>query len=149
MSATLVLRHMLPKVKGQSFKPFSEEEKDFIADVMAGLGDLAQYCPTSPREVKFLADWLQFVGDDTKLCTRMCRAILNHAPIGEYYRRFNIPEEHSCPCGAARQSCEHIFTRCPNVDTVRHTPRLMKELVGFLQRNPLAFGFRPPQQGVG
>ena len=93
--------------------------------------------------------WLRFVGDDTKLCTRMCRAILNHAPIGDYYRRFNIPEEHSCPCGAARQSRDHIFTRCPNVTTVRYTPRLMKELLGFLQRNPLAFGFRPPQQGVG
>ncbi|RXW11866.1 hypothetical protein EST38_g13991 [Candolleomyces aberdarensis] len=29
--------------------------------------------------------WLNSVGEDTRLCTCMCRAILNHAPIGKYY----------------------------------------------------------------
>jgi hypothetical protein len=48
--------------------------------------------------------WLKSVGEETKLCARMCRTILDHAPIGDYYCRFNIPEEHSCSCGAARQS---------------------------------------------
>ena len=92
--------------------------------------------------------WLRYVGEDVTLCTQMCRAILNHAPISDYYRRFNIPETHSCPCGAERQSREHIFTRCSWLDTNRGTPRLLKELIGFLQRNPLAFGFKSPSEGI-
>ena len=92
---------------------------------------------------------VKICGDDIKTCTCMCRAILNHALISDYYHRFNIPEEHSCMCGAARQLREHIFTRCPDLDTNPRSPRLMKELLGFLQRNPLAFGFRPPQEGIG
>ncbi|TEB20215.1 hypothetical protein FA13DRAFT_1801198 [Coprinellus micaceus] len=34
--------------------------------------------------------WLRYVNDDNALCARFTRAVLNHAPIGEYYRRFNI-----------------------------------------------------------
>ena len=30
--------------------------------------------------------WLKLVGGEVQLCTHMCRAILDHAPIGEYYR---------------------------------------------------------------
>jgi hypothetical protein len=36
--------------------------------------------------------WLKFVGEDVKTCTRMCRAILDHTPTSDYYRRFNIPK---------------------------------------------------------
>lgn len=51
--------------------------------------------------------------------------------------------------GAARQSCKHIFTRCPRIDMNRHTPKLLKELVGFLCKNPLAFRFNPASEGIG
>ncbi|RXW14339.1 hypothetical protein EST38_g11512 [Candolleomyces aberdarensis] len=93
--------------------------------------------------------WMKSVGEDTKLCTRMCRAILNHAPIGEYYCRFNIPEESVCTCGAERQTREHIITRCPNMNTRTRMPKLLNELIGFLQQNPNAFGFRSAPEGVG
>jgi hypothetical protein len=92
--------------------------------------------------------WLKSVGEETKLCTRMCRTILDHAPIGDYYCRFNISEEHSCSCGAARQSREHLFTRCPRLSTGR-TPKLLNELIGYLERNPVAFGFQSPSEGIG
>ncbi|RXW18106.1 hypothetical protein EST38_g7745 [Candolleomyces aberdarensis] len=93
--------------------------------------------------------WLKLVGEDTRLCTRMCRAILNHAPIGEYYRRFNIQEDYSCTHGAERQTREHIFTRCPDLNTRRRTPKLLNELLGFLQQNPTAFGFCSAPEGIG
>jgi hypothetical protein len=78
----------------------------------------------------------------------MCRAILDHAPIGDYYCWFNIPEAYSCPCGAVRQSQEHLFTRCPDMDTNRRTPKLLNELIGYLQRNPTVFGFKPPSEDI-
>jgi hypothetical protein len=43
--------------------------------------------------------WLKSVGEEVKLCTQLCRSILDHTPIGDYYSWFNIPEEHSCQCG--------------------------------------------------
>ena len=95
--------------------------------------------------------WMKLVGGEVLLCTHMCRAILDHAPIGNYYRQFNIPEEHSCTCSAIRQSCEHIFTRCLRQDTGNCMLRLMNELIVYLVRNLSAFGFCPPPspEGIG
>jgi hypothetical protein len=45
----------MPKAKGRTLKPFSDEEKDFVMDIMTGMEDLSRYTPTSPGEVKFLA----------------------------------------------------------------------------------------------
>jgi hypothetical protein len=55
LSATVSLRQSLPEVKGRTLKPFSNEEKEFIADIMTGLSDLTGYTPTSKREVEVLA----------------------------------------------------------------------------------------------
>jgi hypothetical protein len=43
--------------------------------------------------------WLDSCKDDPRLFARMCRCILNHAPFGAYYLRYNIPEPISCACG--------------------------------------------------
>ena len=48
--------------------------------------------------------WLHSVDNDNKACARLCRSVLNHAPIGEYYSRFNIQEETACTCGVDIQS---------------------------------------------
>jgi hypothetical protein len=63
--------------------------------------------------------WLRNVNEDNALCARFCRAILNHALTGEYYRRFNIPghETHECECGCPMQSRHHIFTQCGVLET--------------------------------
>jgi hypothetical protein len=45
----------LPEVKGRTLKPFSDEEKEFIADIMTGMSDLTRYTPTSRRDVEVLA----------------------------------------------------------------------------------------------
>ena len=64
--------------------------------------------------------WLRHVNEDNVLCARVCRGILNHAPIGEYYRRFNIPghDTHECECGCPTQTRRHIFTHCGVLETL-------------------------------
>jgi hypothetical protein len=68
--------------------------------------------------------WLRNVNEDNLLCARFPRAVLNHAPTGEYYRRFHIPghETHECECGCLMQTRHHIFTQCGVLDSLNRTP---------------------------
>ena len=93
--------------------------------------------------------WLHHVNEDNARCARFCRAILGHAPISEYYRRFNIPETHECECGCPVQTRHHIFTHCGVLDTLDRAPKFARELVGFLVTNPTAFGFANTPRGEG
>ena len=43
--------------------------------------------------------WLTHIGQLVTLCARATRAILNHAPIGEYRQCFFPAECTQCPCG--------------------------------------------------
>ena len=43
--------------------------------------------------------WLPHIGQSVTLCARATRAILNHAPIGEYRQHFFPAERTQCPCG--------------------------------------------------
>ena len=43
--------------------------------------------------------WLQHFRHSNSLCTQATRAIINHAPIGEYQLRFFSREDFSCLCG--------------------------------------------------
>ncbi|KAF9522024.1 hypothetical protein CPB83DRAFT_900003 [Crepidotus variabilis] len=61
------------------------------------------------------------------LVARLVRCITNHAPIGEYYHRFNIPEPG-------------------HLDALNSTPAFLWQVVKFLRDNPLVFGF-PQRQG--
>ena len=97
--------------------------------------------------------WLRHVNESNALCARMCRAILNHAPTGEYYSRFRIPghDNHECECGCPVQTRHHIFTQCGVLQTYDRDPRFVRELVWFLEDNPkaFAFGFQYAPQGDG
>ncbi|KAJ3533031.1 hypothetical protein NMY22_g7503 [Coprinellus aureogranulatus] len=84
-----------------------------------------------------------------RMCARFCRAVLNHAPIGEYYVRFNIPEDPECECGCPVQTRRHIFVQCGVLTTGNRDPKDIRELVGFLVTNPTALGFNRPPAGVG
>jgi hypothetical protein len=46
--------------------------------------------------------------------------MINRHHIGEYYREFNIPEDHSCPCGELYQTRLHVLAECPLHDEHRH-----------------------------
>ncbi|KAF8659072.1 hypothetical protein AX14_007661, partial [Amanita brunnescens Koide BX004] len=53
-------------------------------------------------------------GNDIELLSRMARAITNHAPTGEYRRRFYPDREHCCPsCPQHAQTRTHILFHCP------------------------------------
>jgi len=51
--------------------------------------------------------WLKYFEHSNFLCVRATRAIVNHAPIGEYRLRFFPRKDFKCPC-----SDYFIETRC-------------------------------------
>ncbi|KAK1215566.1 hypothetical protein PQX77_021829 [Marasmius sp. AFHP31] len=57
--------------------------------------------------------WLPHIGRTNSLTSRVVRCITNHAPVGEYYRRFRIPESEDCRCGRALETRLHVLFRCP------------------------------------
>ena len=73
--------------------------------------------------------WLKYFGHSNSLCTRMTRATINHAPIGEYRLRFFPREDFSCLCGnyLIETRC-HILHECrrynkywnPRRDSISH-----------------------------
>jgi len=88
--------------------------------------------------------WLPFIGKSVTLCARATRAILNHAPIGEFRQRFFPAECTQCPYGHCQvETCRHIFANCyrfahfPLTDLVP----TVKNFVKFLKEHPSAFAF--------
>ena len=88
--------------------------------------------------------WLPFIGESVTLCARATRAILNHAPIGEFRQRFFPVECTQCPCSHCQvETCRHIFANCrwfahfPLTDLVP----TVKDFVKFLKEHPSAFAF--------
>ena len=68
--------------------------------------------PIKPLAIKDNS-WLQHFGHSNSLCTRATRAIINHAPIGEYYLRFFPREDFSCPYSLYPiESRQHILYDC-------------------------------------
>ena len=64
-----------------------------------------------------------------------------HAPIGEYYSRFNIDESTDCRCGEF-QTRDHLLHQCdlcilPITGRIQYLPGL----AAFLEENPWALSF--------
>ena len=87
--------------------------------------------------------WLQVFGHSNSLCARATRAIINHAPIGEYRLRFFPNMDFACPCNnypiESRRYILHEYRRFngywnPRRDTLKH-------FMMFLIANPNAFAF--------
>ncbi|KAK1220447.1 hypothetical protein PQX77_016791 [Marasmius sp. AFHP31] len=94
--------------------------------------------------------WLPHIGRTNSLTSRVIRCVTNHAPVGEYYRRFHIPESEDCRCGRALETRPHVLFRCPQA--TRTGPiRYLGDLVKFLDANPGTFAMRNqlPRAGVG
>ena len=77
---------------------------------------------------------VSLVNEKNGLSTQVCRGILNHAPTGKYYCRFNIPghETHECECGCLMQTPHHILTQCSILDNLNQTLHFLYEFIGFL-----------------
>ena len=88
--------------------------------------------------------WLKKWRHSPPLFARLTCAVLLHAPIGQYKRRFFLKEDPSCPCGRAPvETRAHIIHNCKRharrpLISVRWT---LSAFTRFLRKNPKAFAF--------
>jgi ribonuclease HI len=87
-------------------------------------------------------------GHSSVLTARMARAILSHAPTGEFRRRFFPREESQCPTCGVLQSRRHILNSCTRYNRRPNFYEFLKNsadpgiaLQDFLTDNPTAFTF--------
>ena len=87
--------------------------------------------------------WLQAFGHSNLLCARATRAITNHAPIGEYWLRFLLNADFSCPCNNYPiESRRHILHKCTRFNGYWNPRRdSLNHFVMFLIMNSSAFAF--------
>ena len=68
--------------------------------------------PVEPLYTK-RGSWIKYFGHSNSLCTRATRAIVNHAPIGEYYLCFFPNKDFSYLCrDYLIESRHHILHNC-------------------------------------
>ncbi|KAA1468252.1 hypothetical protein DENSPDRAFT_833494 [Dentipellis sp. KUC8613] len=92
---------------------------------------------------------LTLTGTDTPLTARFARAVLDHAPTGEYRTRFFPNENPLCNWCPPIQSRRHILSTCthyvrpqPNfAEFLKNSAEPGPCLVSFLKANPSAFTF--------
>ena len=87
--------------------------------------------------------WLQQFSHSNSLCTRATRAIINHAPISEYYLRFFPREEFLCPCSLYPiETRWHILHDCKRFNKYWNPRRdTLSYFLLFLQFNSNTFSF--------
>lgn len=111
--------------------------------------------PEYSKEGSWLSKVKERESYSNALMARLVRCITNHAPIGEYYHRFKIPEQTSCSSCGRLQTRRHIFVGCRgHLDALsgRDVPGRISELCSYLEKNPTAFAFpqrRPLEEGAG
>ena len=90
--------------------------------------------------------WLKYFGHSNSLCTRVSRAITNHALIDEYRLRFFPRKEFSCSCKQypIETRC-HILYKCKRFNEYWNLRRdSISQFIMFLELNPNAFAFPKP-----
>ncbi|XP_006458377.1 hypothetical protein AGABI2DRAFT_115402 [Agaricus bisporus var. bisporus H97] len=90
--------------------------------------------------------------DNSPLFARLMRVMCNHAPIGEYRVRFFPNEPYkACQCDLkSPETRQHLLMVCPLfVRRINHYDldgiTTIRGLILFLQDNPQAFSFEPPE----
>lgn len=95
--------------------------------------------------------------EGNSLVARCARALLNHAPTGEYRQRFFPKLPYRCDTCGVTQSRYHILDRCPRyrhsrtslLTYLRHSDHPERILAHFLSQFPLAFSFDHAPFDVG
>ena len=87
--------------------------------------------------------WLQAFGHSNLLCAHAIRAIMNHAPIGEYCLRFFPSEDFKCPYGNYPiKTRRYILHDCMRFNGYWNPRRdSLCYFIMFLIANPRAFAF--------
>jgi hypothetical protein len=91
---------------------------------------------------------IEAAGNDMPLLARFVRAVTNHAPTGEYRRRWHPECPNTCPHDRAIHTRRHILTECGAYARVFTTTRELLEqddslieFINFLKNNNGAFSF--------
>ena len=89
------------------------------------------------------SSWLQHFSLSNLLCARASQAIVNHAPIGEYYLKFFFREDSSCLCSLySIETRQHILHKCKRFNEYWNPRRdIIAHFILFLWFNPSAFSF--------
>ncbi|KAF8626579.1 hypothetical protein AX15_004792 [Amanita polypyramis BW_CC] len=94
--------------------------------------------------------------DNIVILARLTRLITNHAPIGEYRKRFFPRESTKCNYDEEYQSRTHILTKCEgyknkfkNLDYLRRDKDGLENVVKFLKKNIKAITFGDAPKGIG
>ena len=87
--------------------------------------------------------WLKTFSYSNSLCVHATRAIMNHAPIGEYRLRFFPREKFKCPCSIYPiESRYYILHKCSRFNSYWNLRRdFLSHFVIFLETNPGIFTF--------
>jgi hypothetical protein len=114
--------------------------------------------------------WLQAFGSDVQLCACASRAILNHAPIGEYRQQFHMGDRnYRCLCRTntplrdmhVLETRHHLLTNCKHVSYPdygrwgalpgqwRPPPLSLEEFLKLLKENTKLFAFNKVQVDPG
>ena len=120
--------------KGQQWLPIRQKKKVFRPAV---------------RNKAATRFFLDLADNDIGTLSRMARAITNHAPTGEYRRRFYPDRDFSCPtCPQRVQTRTHILCHCSRYSSLcssltswSRDRKNDKSWKLFFQRNPSAFTF--------
>jgi len=119
-----------------SFQASEHNERNFLKLLNDDLNSL------KPLAIKGSL-WLQYFGHSTSLCARVTWAIINHAPIGEYWLRFFPRKDFLYPCELypieTRWHILHEYKRFNNYWNFRRDTIAYFSL--FLKLNSNAFSF--------
>ena len=116
-------------IQGQHFLSFRDRNRQFLQPSYSKGGS-----------------WLPYIGQLVTLCARVTRAILNHAPIGEYRQYFFPAECTQCLCGHCQvETRRHIFANCSRFahSLLTDLSSLVKDFVDFLKEHSGIFAFSP------
>jgi ribonuclease HI len=104
--------------------------------------------PPVPSDRLPRSSLLAQTGHSSSLTARMTRSILNHAPTGEFRRRFFPREATTCALCGVFHSRRHILNSCARYRRRQNFYEFLKNssepglaLRDFLQKSPTAFSF--------
>ena len=106
---------------------------------------LEKVTPSTHKGGQFMKSF----GNNLSIASRAARAILNHAPTGEYRSRFFPHMDQNCPECGAYQDREHILNVCTRyrrerldfLAFLKDSSHPGEALFSFLERNKAAFSF--------
>ncbi|KDR65477.1 hypothetical protein GALMADRAFT_148682 [Galerina marginata CBS 339.88] len=119
-------------------KASTDRPQDMGRDFLQ-LRKLGKKVITITPDIRKGGPWIRKAGGDNTSFARLCRCILNHAPIGSYYRWFNIQEPHGCPAAVllARPAAVLLARPAHTSSRTARDPNPSASSESF-QRRPLA-----------